>query len=403
MMTDMTTLNGKALDLPPFRVPALQVAGDLQAVPEAVPAPQPLTRRERRRIRREEIRLLLQQARSKGHHPWTRGERGIAVLQVILGLGITAAAFTIMFLTAWNLLYRSMHWEAAIVPVAGEITFAWLFLNGVLLALRRAPSAAFRAVLQAVLMAGVIVLQVWAARGSVPSLTGHLVVVAGFFGVMLNGKSTVLTLLGGKVRPDRIGAGSWIAHPVHSARLWRWQQSWGEPSAATARQRYRVLLYVIALAQADERVGKRSLRWRRELPPTLRYDLASGLLPDGFAAGQDGWRKAAAEHVREQLDLLPPLQSEGTPRGSDDDTSEGSHGGNGDGNPEGSGEGNDWPETKDIPKAQLMRRVRSADRRWTRQHGKPIPALQLGAQLKVRMSRETATSLLQQARTASKS
>jgi GIY-YIG catalytic domain len=54
-----------------------------------------------------------------------------------------------------------------------------------------------------------------------------------------------------------------------------------------------------------------------------------------------------------------------------------------------------WPETKDISNAMLMRRVRAAAERYEREHdGKRLPALQLSAQLQVRMSRNTATALL---------
>ena len=68
------------------------------------------------------------------------------------------------------------------------------------------------------------------AHGVMPSVVGHTVVIAAFFGVMLSGKSTITSLRGGKVRAGSITPGQWIAHPVHSTRLWRWMKIWGEPS-----------------------------------------------------------------------------------------------------------------------------------------------------------------------------
>lgn len=390
-MTGMPTtepMNGTPLSLV---IPQLPAHGDTQPL-------RPLTWRQRRSVRRER----------REQAGWTKGRRLLAWFQVVLGFGIAALAFYLIYRATVDLLRP--HMDAAwIVPVCGEIAFTYLFAQSILMALRRAPAGVVRSAFMAVLMAGSIALQALAAHHNLPSLIGHEVVVTAFFGVLLSGKSTVLSLLGGKVRPDRIGTGEWIAHPVHSARLWRWRQGWGQCTLAQARQRYMVLLYIRDIAQADERVG-RERRWQAKLPVTLRYQLSTGLLPGHIAAGEGDWQEAATEHVRGQLELLPPVQPEGAPDDSDegngggssedarDDTSGGSDKGSGGGNPDDTSDGSEWPETKDIQKAVLMRRVKAADARWTKQHGKPIPALQLSSQLKVRMSRDTATTLLQQAR-----
>jgi len=219
---------------------------------------------------------------------------------------------------------------------------------------------------------------------------------------MLAGKSTVMSLRGGKVRADHIGAGEWVAHPVHSGRLWRWKQTWGEPSRDVAQARYMVLLYARAIAQSDARVG-RGFRWRHRLPVTLRYQLSTGLLPAAISAGQDGWQEAAGAHVSAQLSLLPPAQSgstdERTSGDSDErtdrDTDERSGGDTGE-RRAGDTDRSTWPEPKDIDPQVLARMVRTAIGRWERTHddGKPLPALQLERHIKVRMSRKTAADLL---------
>jgi hypothetical protein len=201
-----------------------------------------------------------------------------------------------------------MHGWAWIVPVCGEIVFAFLFLQGILLAMRRAPGPAIRVALMGLLMTGSLILNVWYFRDSLPAAVGHAVVVTGFYGVLLAGKSTITSLYGGKVRPDRIAFGEWLAHPLRSFSLWRWMTSWGEPSRAKALERYMTLLLAITLAQADERVGRRPFAWRRKLPPPLRYQLATGTFPPNVEAAAEaaegGWQEAIAGHIAGQLALL---------------------------------------------------------------------------------------------------
>jgi phosphohistidine phosphatase SixA len=241
--------------------------------------------------------MFKRKPRPADHQQWTGGQVALAVLLVLLGLGITFPAFIQLYRTAVGLLIPFMGWWAWTVPVCGEIAFAFLFLNGVLLQLRRAPGGGVRALFMALLVVGSVVLQVYAAHGVLPSIVGHVVVVVAFFGVMLSGKATIMSLRGGKIRSDSITLGEWVAHPVHSFRLWRWMKYWGEPSRDAAQDRYMRLLLAIAIAQEDPHVG-RGWGWRRKLPVTLRYELATGKLPE--AAG-DGWAEAIASHVQRQL------------------------------------------------------------------------------------------------------
>jgi hypothetical protein len=227
---------------------------------------------------------------------WPKSHTALAALLVLLSLGITAPAFARIYRTVVDLLNPFMGWWSWTVPVCGEIAFAFLFLNGVLLQLRRAPGGGVRSGFMAPLVTGSVALQVYASRGSVPSVIGNVVVVA-FFGVMLSGKATIMSLRG-KIRSDSVTLSEWAAHPVTSFRLWRWMKAWGEPSRDKAQDRYMRLL-AIAIAQEDPHHGVGKGRgWRRRLPVTLRYELATGMVPDRPG---DDWPDAIATHVRKQL------------------------------------------------------------------------------------------------------
>lgn len=257
------------------------------------------------------VRAAIAQRKPKASD-WTPAQRFLAWTLVALGAGITVPAFAEIYLTVTHVIHPAFGAWSWTVPVSGEIAFTYLFINGVLLAMRRAPSGAFRSVLMAAIIAGSVILNVWAYLGSVPAVAGHLIIVAAFFGVLIAGKETVMTLRGGKVKADRITAGEWIAHPRHSARLWRWQQVWGETSHDDAQARFLVLLYVIAVTQAHPAIGGKA-GWRRKLPVTLRYELSMGLLPDAIADGSGDWQLAAREHVAGQLDPLRPAVPEHAP------------------------------------------------------------------------------------------
>jgi hypothetical protein len=243
-------------------------------------------------------------------HPWTRPQKLLAAGLLLLGAVIAGPAFIVIFQTVTRLMDPWMGWWSWVVPVSGEIAFTFLFLNGLLLALRRAPSGTVRGLFMFLVLSGSTFLVAWASREAVPDMAGHLAVVDGFYGVLLAGKSTVMLLRGGKVRADRVSGGEWVAHPLRSARLWRWMRTWDEPSRKAAHARYMRLLYAVALAQADERVGRVPVLWRRRLPVTLRYQLSMGLLPEPVTAGEGDWQEALAEHVEGQLALLPDLPAD---------------------------------------------------------------------------------------------
>jgi hypothetical protein len=231
---------------------------------------------------------------------WTPGQKWYAAGLVALGLGISVIAFRVIYQTVTALAtpyMRQWPWSAV---VSCEIAFVFLFGLGILLAWRKVPSPVLRGLFMGLLIAGSVILNVWAARGNVPDMVIHLVVVCAFFAVLLTGKAAFTLLRGSKVRADRIGGAEWIAHPLHSLRLQRWMATWGEPSRAIAHARYMRLLYAIAVAQSD--VGRAPFRWRRKLPVTLRYQLSTGLLPD---AGED-WQATLAAHVRGELHPATP-------------------------------------------------------------------------------------------------
>jgi hypothetical protein len=330
---------------------------------------------------------------------WTGWQRFLAVLLVLLGLGITVPAFVEIYLTITHLVRPAFGAWAWTVPASGEIAFTFLFLNGVLLAMRRAPGGALRAALMAALMAGSVVLNVWAARDNLPSAVGHVLIVAAFFGVLLAGKATVMTLRGGKVRADRITAGEWVAQPLRSLSLWRWMKTWGEPSRDAALERYMRLMFAFTIAKADDRVGRRPFCWRRKLPDILRYQFATGTLPE---ASGESWMEAIEGHVRGQLSHLDARQPEGTAGVTSQGTTGGSTQVTQQGTRQGKPRGTDWPESRTVDRAVLVRRTRTAMKRWEDRHdGKRLPATQLGTQLRLRMSRDTATALLAEAASAS--
>lgn len=236
---------------------------------------------------------------------WTAGQKWYTVLLIVLpGMAIAAIAFTVIYgrVTAFARPYLPrMPWA---LVVSCEIAFVFLFNVGILLAWRKAPNPASRAVFMCVLMAGSVLIQVYAAHGNRADMLVYLVVLCAFFAVILTGKAAYNLLRGTKIRADRVGVGEWLAHPVHSFRLVRWMATWGEPSRKAAHDRYMRLLYAIAIAQADPAVGSMPLLWRHRLPVTLRYQFSTGLLPEG---GKD-WQQSIADHVRKQL--RPPA---GTP------------------------------------------------------------------------------------------
>ena len=205
---------------------------------------------------------------------------------------------------------------------------------------------------------------------------------------------------------DPIPLARWVVAPRRTATLRRLMVLWGETDYQRAVSRQAVLLYATAVAQADSRVGS-GLRWRRRLPVTLRWQLAEGRPPAEIeaviAGGAEAWQEAAARWVDGALRMLPASVTQGTPEGTAEVTPEGTAGSNGDGTTRGTAkapaggrpEGTGWPETRDVNKAVLARRVKAATEKYEAANpGRRLPATQLASLLKVRMSRDTATALL---------
>jgi len=172
----------------------------------------------------------------------------------------------------------------------------------------QAGDAVWNGLFMAILMAASVPLNAWNYRDRVPSSLGHLLPVAAFFGCMLAGKGAVMSLRGGKVRADRISAGEWAAHPLRSLSLWRWMTTWGEPSREKALTRYMVLLFAVAIAQADDNVGRAPFVWRRRLPVTLRYQLDTGTFPASVAVAiaAGDWQQAVEDWVTAALTATRP-------------------------------------------------------------------------------------------------
>jgi len=341
---------------------------------------------------------------------WTLGQATLAVGLLALGAAITVPAFVVLYLTVTHLVYPWLGDWSWTVPASGEIAFTGIWLTGVLLAWRGEPGGAIRPVLLALFAAGSLYLNVYAAHGSAPDAVAHILVVAAFFGYLVVGKSAIGKLRAARGRPDRLSAAEWMLHPYRSASLRSRMALWGETSKARAQRRHSVLLYAIALTQADSRIGKFPFAWRRHLPVTLRYQLGAGEFPapvEAVLTGRQPWQEAVRTWVNDELAFLDKAPAEGIPEGSGEGTREGIPQGTREGSGEGTSQGTrqgspraaEWPESRTVPRAVLVQRTRAAMRRWEDRHqGKPLPATQLGAQLKLRMSRDTATALLSEAR-----
>ena len=359
-------------------------------------------------------------ARPEQPKSWTVGQGFLAAGLTGLGLAITFPAFAVLFFTVTHLVNPWFHAWSWTVPASGEIAFMFMWGNGVLLAWRGESGGVLRAVLIAVFIGGSLYLQVYAAHGNPADAASHILIVIAFFGCMLVGKQTIMRLRSAKGRPDRLTTAEWILHPYRSAVLRSWMALWGEPSKKKAQARLAPIRYAVALAQADPRVGRVPFLWRRRLPVTLRYQLSAGEFPASVTAAityGTAWHEAVATWVDTELRLLdkasPGGTAQGSPEGSRESTSEGSSQGTARGNrgrnpggsrestPGGTREGTDdrseWPEARALDRAVLVRRTKAAMKRWEGKHGKPLPATQLGAQLKIRMSRDTATGLLDEA------
>src|SRR5260221_1477040 len=242
---------------------------------------------------------------------WTWPQASLAVLLGAGSIAITVPPFIEIYQTVTQVVRPWFGAWAWVVPVCGEISWCVIFGAGVLMAMRRVAGGPLRSGLQAALIAGSIALNVYAARNNAADVIAHVVVVASFFGTLAVTKSTIPRLALDRIKSDTLTIAEWLIPPAQSFRLWREMTAWGETSAAAARARYTALLYAVALAQSDPRVGRAPFAWRRRLPVTLRYQLAAGVFaPDveasitGPAAVPGGWQEPVREHVSKELRLL---------------------------------------------------------------------------------------------------
>ena len=209
---------------------------------------------------------------------------------------------------------------------------------------------------------------------------------------------------------DPIPLARWLLAPWRTAGLRRNMVLWNETSYRTAVGRQAALLYATALAQADRRIGRTPLLWRRRLPVTLRWQLAEGRPPADVEralgalsyGAAEAWQEPVSAWVDEALRILPRSRTqvtrEGTAEGTSQGTAEGTPRVTAQGRRQGTARGSEWPESRTVDRAVLVRRTRAAMKRWEQKHpGQRLPATQLGAQLKLRMSRDTATALLNEA------
>jgi hypothetical protein len=136
----------------------------------------------------------------QGMTPGTHARAGWTVPQVILAglilLMVTALAplfFADLFVTVNQLLAPWFGWWAWTVPLATEASFVTLYLLGVLLVLRRKP-ARWLAWAPYPFAAASLWLNIAAARGAVPAMVAHAVLVVAFFTPLLAVKAAVRSL-----------------------------------------------------------------------------------------------------------------------------------------------------------------------------------------------------------------
>jgi hypothetical protein len=128
------------------------------------------------------------------HRVLSAGQRLLAVLAVALELALAPVFFIVMFVTVNNLLGPSFGFWAWTVPVATELTFALLLVLAILFEWMRRPVPALWKL--PYLFAGLSsFMNVWAGKGSVAGIAGHLAVTAAFFVPLGFAKTTVKKLI----------------------------------------------------------------------------------------------------------------------------------------------------------------------------------------------------------------
>jgi hypothetical protein len=124
----------------------------------------------------------------------TGGQRFLAVLAVVLEMALAPVFFLVMFVTVNTMLGPSFGFWAWTVPVATEITFALLLVLAILFEWMRRPVPALWK-LPYLFAALSSFMNVWAGRGSVAGIAGHLAVTAAFFIPLGFAKTTVRKLI----------------------------------------------------------------------------------------------------------------------------------------------------------------------------------------------------------------
>jgi hypothetical protein len=214
-------------------------------------------------------------------------------------------------------------------------------------------------------------------------------------------------------RQDGIPLARWVAEPVRTLGMRKRMVVHNITSYPVAVAREEARLLAIDVARAS--LGR---RWKRHAPAVLRHHLTNGTLPaevaqaceaatygrPAIAEPAEQWvtdalaapERAAARLRREKAAIAAPAG--GTAQGTAEGSTDGTRRGTPRRTRQGSAKGSDWPETKDINPKVLANRVKAAIERYERENdGKRLPALQLAARLRVRMSRDTAGELLRQA------
>ena len=218
-------------------------------------------------------------------------------------------------------------------------------------------------------------------------------------------------------RQDGIPLARWLAEPIRTAGMRKRMVVHNVTSYPVAVAREEARLLAIDLTRAS--LG---WRWKHHAPAVLRHHLTNGTLPGELAQACEAatYGRAAVAEPAEQwvtgalaardtavakvkaAKRASEAPAGGTAQGTPEGSADGTRGSTGRGTSRrtrgSSAKSDSWPETKDINPKVLANRVKAAIERYERENdGKRLPALQLAARLRVRMSRDTAGELLRQA------
>jgi hypothetical protein len=317
----------------------------------------------------------------------SKGWKSLRVLVIAVGVALSPLFFADMFANVRHLLLPGMGSRSWIVPAATEGSFLFLFLLDVLLLLARKPQAWLRWA-PFLFAAMSLALNVWGGHGSVLLSIGYGAVTLAFFVPIVAGEQAIRSM---SVTEQDVRSGQEMKAAMRHARdLVRahagWRR-WRAPALLRIQIRHARPPASVAAAIRDGAAFGGAAKWEE---PVEEWVVRSLTRNAAVAA-----RMAAEKHAIEAA-------AGGTAQGSAEGSADGTRGGSGGSTPgrtrRGRPGGSDWPETKDVNAAVLMRRVKAAIERYERANdGKRLPAVQLSALLKVRMSRDTAGELLRQA------